>query len=245
MSYNHFLTGVTLVKDGERLGYPFIPCIESMLDTCDEVIVNVGISTDNTGALVQQLVDKNRERLHMRVSGWNMSNTGDGRELAKQANCMLPFVRANSWVLYLQADEMIHEEDVVSLRTYLDSLPSNVTQVELLRTYFWKNLNTRASKYEIYLGRIFRAGTHLVGGDGMYLIRQSGDIIRSSYWIYHYSRMGPEEKVHARIRNLDKLFHSEEEIETLPMFKYEQELDLIDYNGSHPPGIIEFYGSRS
>lgn len=238
MSYNHTLTGITLVRQANRLGYPWKQCVKALTDLCDQVIINVDIHSDD-GMLddLKKLTSKNHQ---FYLSVWDMKNTGDGRMLANEANKTLPEVTSD-WVIYLQADEMIHQQDMHSLRLYLDTLPSNTTQVELLRTYFWKDLNSRAPQYEIYLGRIFRKGTHTVGGDGMYLNRLKGEIIRSPYWIYHYSRMGPEEKVAARVKNLDQLFH--DDVSVTKTFSYNEEPVLIPYTGTHPDGIEEFYRS--
>jgi hypothetical protein len=237
MSYNHTLTGVTLVKDGNTLGYPFVQNLRSLAELCDEVLVNVGYGSDDTIASVFQL-QRYYPSIRVFQNGWDMKNTGDGSELAKQANIVLNFAQSD-WVIYLQADELIHEDDMHSLRIYLDSVPSSVTQIELLRTYFWGDLQHRAPKYEIYLGRIFRTGTHTVGGDGMYLVRNKGEIQRSPYFIYHYSRIGPEDKVAARVKNLDRLFH--DDVSTTPTFTYNTEVNLVHYVGTHPHGIEEFY----
>lgn len=237
MNSKHFLVGITLIKNGHTLGYPFVECIKSLVQKCDAVIVNVGIGTDNTFQTVS-LLQAEHPKIKMVISDWDMSNTGDGSELARQANLLLAGINSE-WVVYLQADEFLHWEPHHQFYKYLDTLDSDISQVELLRTYFWKELDMRAPAYETYLGRIFRPGTHKVGGDGMYLERFSGRVARSDYWIYHYSRMGPEEKVAARVKNLDQMFH--DDVSVTPTFTYNEKVNLIPYHGSHPDGIQEFY----
>lgn len=242
MSTDCFLTGITLIRNGHILKYPFIESITSLAKQCDEVIVNVGKSEDETLQSVIKL-QQLYPNISIYVSKWEMSNTGDGRELARQINLLLPKVKGK-WVVYLQADEFLFYEPPSQMRDYLELLPESISQVELLRTYFWKDLNTRAAKYELFLGRIFKAGTHSVGGDGMFLIRHSGEVTRSGYWIYHYSRVGNSTEITKRVRNLDRLFHDKDIVDSMSPFNFDENIELLEYNGEHPEGIVEFYRSK-
>jgi len=129
------------------------------------------------------------------------------------------------------------------LLRYLQQLPSNISQVELFRTYFWKDLQHRLPREEIWLGRIFRPKTHKVGGDGMWLIRYKGDVVRLDKFIYHYSRLGDEKDITKRIRTLDKMFHDDEVIKGFKDFSYKEASfnELLEYKGTHPLGVKEFY----
>ena len=46
------LSGFTIVRNAVKLDYPIVPAIRSILDMCDEVVVNVGRSEDGTRELV-------------------------------------------------------------------------------------------------------------------------------------------------------------------------------------------------
>ncbi len=236
------ITGISLIRNGVKFGYPFEMAITSLAQLCSEVLVNVDPGQDKTLETLRGL--KNRfPHIQLIETTWDMKNTGDGSELAKQANLLLPSAK-NEWIVYMQADEMIHQKDMIGLKEFLRGVPENYSQVELYRTYFWENLRTRLLSDEIWLGRIFRNGTNTVGGDGMWLNRHSGDAIRSPYWIYHYSRMGLEHKVNNRLRNLDSLFHDKEVVESFKPFSYSADSkgkELVKYHGSHPEGIEAFY----
>lgn len=238
------ITGITLIRNGVKLGYPFELCIRQLCKLCDEVIINCGDSDDKTLETLFGLQKFYSKKIRIIETKWDMSNTGDGKELATQINNVLPEA-SGEWIVYMQADELIHDKDVHSIKEFLHHQPINISQVELYRTYFWENLQTRLQTEEIWLGRIFRKETHEVGGDGMYLIRHSGDVIRSPYWIYHYSRIGNEDKVNTRLRNLDSLFHSEEVVKSFKPFSYKEDSkgkNIIKYAGTHPEGVSQFYG---
>jgi len=236
-------TGITLIRNGESLNYPYIQCINQMFSICDRVIVNIGLSDDDT---IEQLIDFKYQLpkeydLELHITEWNMSNTGDGSELAKQANYCLKEIPDNEWVVYCQADEIIHEKDSIYLKNLMNNLSPEYSQIELYRTYFWKDMFHRNTEDEIWLGRIFRAGTNIVGGDGMHLVRESGNVYRSNSYLYHYSRMGTEKQVTKRIRELDLLFHDKKDVEKFEDFKYNKQINIVKHEGSHPHSMIGYY----
>ena len=51
------ISGFTFVRNGQSLGFPFIQSIRSILPICDEFIVNVGKSDDQTLAMIQAIND--------------------------------------------------------------------------------------------------------------------------------------------------------------------------------------------
>jgi hypothetical protein len=128
-----------------------------MLDLCETVELAVGDGdTDSTFDNALAIAHQRDPGLRLHVRPWDMSNTGDGSELARQVNVVLPFVQGK-WILYLQADEFIHQEDHARLRqllTNLDETHPEVTQVELWRTYFW-GLNYRVPKHDLSMSCIW------------------------------------------------------------------------------------------
>src|SRR5436190_24123497 len=51
------ISGFTFIRNGNALGYPFVPSIRSLLPLCDEIIVNVPRSTDGTLQSVRAIGD--------------------------------------------------------------------------------------------------------------------------------------------------------------------------------------------
>jgi hypothetical protein len=97
------LSGFTLVRNAVQLNFPIVPAIASLLDVCDEVVVNVGKSDDATRELVAGIGDP---RVRIIDSAWDMSKGGD--TFALQTQRAMEACRG-SWGVYIQADEVLHE----------------------------------------------------------------------------------------------------------------------------------------
>src|SRR5207248_11000352 len=84
--------------------YPIVPAIRSILELCDEVVVNVGKSDDDTRDVVAALGDP---RIRILDSAWDFSR-GSGA-LSHETNRAMAACRGE-WGVYIQADEVRSEE---------------------------------------------------------------------------------------------------------------------------------------
>jgi hypothetical protein len=104
------VVGISLVKNAVRLEFPLLEALRSILPLCDHLIVNLGPSDDGTGGLLSSLGD---ERVEVIEGAWDGS-LGGGM-LAVETQRALD--RADGdWVVYVQADEVLHEDGVEPLR---------------------------------------------------------------------------------------------------------------------------------
>lgn len=107
------VSAFTFAKNVLQLGYPLRECIESLLPIADEVVVNVGVpDTDGTLDLVRSL---DEPKIRIVESRWNPRMNFGGHVLAQQTNIAL-FNCTGDWAIYLQADEVLHENDLDHLR---------------------------------------------------------------------------------------------------------------------------------
>jgi hypothetical protein len=104
------LAGFTLVSHAVRLDFPIVPAVQSLLEVCDDVVVNVGPAEDGTLDLLATIRDR---RMRIIRGEWDASQ--GGRMLAVETNRALAEVTGD-WAIYLQADEVLHEADLPSLR---------------------------------------------------------------------------------------------------------------------------------
>jgi len=169
------------------------------------------------------------------------------------------------WVVVLQADEMLHEDDFEYLRHTMESVPKEITGLATERLYFWGGLKKIRQDWNARLIRIFRPGYFSFLAEntdkaGMYsAATEPGEVIDISCNIYHYSRVGSPSNISRRVRSLDAFFHPEEElipIDDLPEYDFDgrefdnfnivspppkKELTIVDYEGTHPLGVEEWY----
>ena len=97
------LSGFTLVRNAVQLNFPIVPAIASVLEVCDEVVVNVGKSDDETRDVVAGIGDA---RVRIIDSEWNLSKGDD--MLAQETQRAMDACRGK-WGIYVQADEVLHE----------------------------------------------------------------------------------------------------------------------------------------
>jgi hypothetical protein len=103
------VSGFTIVRNAIKLDFPVEASIRSLLPVCDEVVVNVGRSEDETLGLVRAIDDP---RIRIVETEWDMTrrNTVLGHEtLRAMRECRHP------WGIYIQADEVLHEQGAEEL----------------------------------------------------------------------------------------------------------------------------------
>ena len=104
------LSGFTIVRNAVKLDFPIVPAIRSILEVCDEVVVNVGRSEDDTRDLVASIGDP---RIRIVDSEWDFSKRNVMLSIETQR--AMDACRG-TWGLYIQADEVLHEEGARVLR---------------------------------------------------------------------------------------------------------------------------------
>jgi glycosyltransferase involved in cell wall biosynthesis len=114
------LSGFSFVRNAVDLYYPVAESIRSALPICDEFVVAAGDSSDGTTALLRGIGDP---KLQIIETVWDQQQFVRGASNASQTNIALNACRGD-WAFYLQADEVVHEDDLgpllQRLRAYRD-----------------------------------------------------------------------------------------------------------------------------
>jgi glycosyltransferase involved in cell wall biosynthesis len=114
------VSGFTFVRNAIDLYYPIMEAITSVLPICDEFVVAAGDSTDGTTALIRGIGDP---RIKIIETVWNPAQFHRGASNAVQTNIALDACTGD-WAFYVQADEVVHEDDlpriVECMRRYRD-----------------------------------------------------------------------------------------------------------------------------
>jgi hypothetical protein len=104
------ISGFTFVRNAVKFNYPIVESITSILSIVDEFIVSIGNGDDGTLELIQTI---NSPKIKIHHSIWDDSLKEGGKVLAVETDKALAHVSPDSdWAFYLQADEVIHEDDL-------------------------------------------------------------------------------------------------------------------------------------
>lgn len=99
------LSGFSIVRNAIKLDFPIVPAIRSLLEVCDEVVVNVGRSEDETRDLVASVAAQDR-RVRILDAEWDF--TRKNLMLSHETQRAMDACRGD-WGIYIQADEVLHE----------------------------------------------------------------------------------------------------------------------------------------
>lgn len=103
-----FVSGFAIVRNAIHYDYPVVESIRSILPLVDEMVVAVGNSRDDTRKLIES-IPSNKIRIIDTV--WDESQRAGGTVLAQQTNIALAECKGD-WCFYIQADEVVHENDL-------------------------------------------------------------------------------------------------------------------------------------
>jgi hypothetical protein len=113
------VSGFTFIRNAIKFDYPVVEAIKSILPICDDFIVAVGNSDDNTLGLIQSI---NEQKIRIIETIWDDSEemkTG-GKVFASETDKAFKAISMYSdWAFYIQGDEVIHEK-------YLDNIYSSM-----------------------------------------------------------------------------------------------------------------------
>lgn len=236
------ISGCTLVRNAVKLRYPLEASILTYYPLCDEVVISYDPTTDDgTDAFIKDLA-RRYPKIRPIPSPWNMENHKDGTEITIQSNVAAEACTGD-WVLYVQADEAIHEDDHDLILEA--TLQKNLNGVLFARRSFLGTLDREIPEYYATgLLRLYRNGQGLVAGDGMTCAFYQGirpALLHEQPRMFNYSRMGDREEVLLRSRCRDNFHHSTEaSIEANVATEYTQKVSPFDA-GAHPRAVRDFY----
>jgi glycosyltransferase involved in cell wall biosynthesis len=140
------VSGFTFLRNGQKLGYPFVASIRSLLPLVDEFIIALGPCDDDTEAMLRAIGDP---KIRIVPTQWNERLRSDysvkGFVFGQQKTIAL-YNCTGDWAFYLEADEVLHEDDLPKIRAAMEKHLGN-ERVEALAfdyLHFYGNKNTIA-----------------------------------------------------------------------------------------------------
>jgi len=226
------VTGFTFIKNAVKFDYPIVESITSILPICDEFVVAVGKSEDDTMALIYA-IDSPKIRIIETV--WAEDIREDGRVLALETDKAFQAIGSNSdWCFYIQGDEVVHEKYLHTIKGSMQNYLNDTTVQGLLFKYkhFYGSYDYVATASHWYKKeiRIVRNDKNIYSFRDAQGFRIGDDRIMHvkeiDAFIYHYGWVKPPGKMQDKQKSFQKLWHKDDELK-----KYISEGDEFDYSG--------------
>lgn len=200
------VSGFSFVRNAIDLYYPVVESIRSALPLCDEFVMAAGDSTDGTTALLRGIDDP---KLRIIETVWDQSQFVRGASNAVQTNIALAAC-SGDWCFYLQADEVVHEEDLETLRQRMQAYQRDPRVDGLLFEYlhFYADYDHVQSGHAWYRRevRIVRGGRGIRSWKSAQGFRRADGsklrVVPAGARIFHYGWVRPPRRMTAKARAL-------------------------------------------
>ena len=242
------VSGFTFIRNAIKYDYPILEAIRSILPLCDEVIVAVGNSEDDTLQLIQSIDPK----VKIIETVWDDSVREGGRTLALETDKAYAAISKDSdWAFYIQGDEVLHEQYYPAIKASMLKYKDKPSIVGLLFNYlhFYGSYDYVGSSISWYPDeiRIIRVRKDIFSyRDAQGFRKQPNEklnVKRIDAWMYHYGWVKPPEKMQLKQKSFHKMWHDDqwinEHVEQVDEFDYFKNIDALKlFDGSHPTVML-------
>jgi len=237
------VSGFTFIRNAVKNDYPVAEAITSILSLCDEFIVALGNSDDQTEDLIKAI---NSPKIKIINTVWDDSLRAGGAVFAAQTDIAFNAISTDSdWAFYIQGDECVHEDYLPVIKKEMENNLADPGIEGLLFKYLhfygsydYYGQSRRWYRREI---RILRNNKSIHSYRDAQGFRLDGRKIRVKLidaYIYHYGWVKPPAGLKNKLLNFNTFYHDDEWIaENLPVsfeFDYKNADRLIHFTGTHP-----------
>jgi hypothetical protein len=237
------ICGFTIIRNAIKYDYPVLESINSILPICDEFIVAVGKSEDDTLQLIQSI---NSPKIKIIETVWDDSLREGGKVLADETNKAFNAIGPEfDWCFYIQSDEVVHENDHQKIREALikykdakqiDGLLFNY--IHFYASYDYIGVSRVWYRKEIRIIRNVKSIRSYKDAQGFRNNDKKLNVKQIDASIYHYGWVKHPSFQMAKQQSFNKLWHSDtwmkKNIPDAKEYDYSR-ADIIEkYMGTHP-----------
>ncbi len=237
------VSGFTIVRNAVKFDYPVVEAIRSILPLCDEMIVAVGRSEDDTLPLIRSI---NSPKIKIVETVWDDSIREGGKLLAVETDKAFKAVSPDSdWAFYIQADEVLHEKYIPIVKEAMHKW-KNDKQVDGLLfnyTHFYGSYDYVADSRKWYRKeiRVVRNDKSISSWRDAISFRRGEKklcVKPIDAHIYHYGWVKPPQAQQEKQKSFHKMWHDDEwvkkNISAGNEFDYRNIDSLRKFAGTHP-----------
>ncbi|SDZ78615.1 Glycosyl transferase family 2 [Thiothrix caldifontis] len=232
------VSACTFIRNGQILGYPFIQSIQSILPIVDEFVIAVGQGDDDTLTILQSL---NEPKLRLIETTWNETMRAKGYVYGQQ-KMIAQFACTGDWIFYLEADEVVHENDLPAIKASMQQHWQDEAVEALIFDYlhFYGNANTYLWSPGWYrrAPRIIKASVRSYAPDGLFWLvldsNKHGRYPRAAHTgatMYHYGWVRSEAQMNLKASKVEKYWNKRND--TVDYAEMDARI-LREFTGSHP-----------
>jgi hypothetical protein len=249
------ISGFSMVRNGIKLYYPVVEMIQSILPIVDEFVIAIGKGEDETREKVGAIGDS---KIKIIDTVWDLNKFPRGMENAHQTD-IAKNACSGDWLFYLQADEVIHEKYLTTIKKACEDY-LNDTEVEgLLFKYrhFWGDYDHFHSGHgwypheiriirndpDIHSWESAQSFRRIPNFDGLNYRQKEGTyklkVALIDAFVYHYGWVRPPHLMVNKKKALDTVHKGEKRVEEMykdksAEFDYGPLNRLAVFNETHP-----------
>jgi len=244
------VTGFTFIRNAIKLDYPIAEAIESILPICDDFVVAVGNSDDETRKLIAA-IDPSKIKIIDTI--WDDNLRENGSVLAIETNKAFQAISNQSdWAFYIQGDEVIHEKYLNTIksamtfykdRNDIDGLLFNYHH--FYGSYDYVGASTQWYREEI---RVIKNNKNIFSFKDAQGFRMGSNeklkVAKIPAYVYHYGWVKEPKAMQLKQESFHRLWHNDEwlenNIDKTEQFEYEEHISqLALFKESHPKVMLD------
>ena len=242
------IEGFTYVRNGIKMGYPFIASINSLLPIVNKLFVVVGNSDDGTREAVVNLAN---DKICIVDSVWEEEKRKNGEIFREQSNLGLAKITGD-WAIHIQADEVLMEtaREEILQNIKLADAKEEVDGLLFPFYHFWGDYkhirHTRATHaFEIRAFKNNRKVLSYKDSQGFRIFEEPNfkdkgiklNVLKTDTKIFHYSYTRNPKLMKTKTNYFNRFWHSNDWLSkhnSESDFDF-NEVDRLDtFEGDHP-----------
>jgi len=249
------VAGFSFVRNALLYDYPVKESILSVLPLCDEFIIAIGKSDDDTLNYIKSFAVN---KIKIIETVWDDTLREGGKVLAVETNKAFSEISNDfDWAFYIQADEVVHEKFYSEIIRNMELWKDDKKVDGLLFNYlhFYGSYDYIADSPKWYRNeiRIVRPNDGIFSYKDAQGFRKLNckhlNVKKIDAYVYHYGWVKKPEIMQQKQQNFHKLWHNDEWVEKKVInklnFDYSNISALKKFNDSHPKVMLERISNKN